>query len=347
MLRVDREGKALKRLKQHSLPEAGWKEREDLQQMIRNSPEAFFAEMNEQLLLLGEEVRPTDFVDDRIDLLALDPTGASVIIELKRGNNKYQLLQALSYAAMVSKWDGKRLLDERHLLTCHAPGEVESEIEEFLQEDLEQLNSSQRIILIAEDFDYEVLVVSEWLSDAYEVDVRCYRLNISLEDESEYLSCTCIFPPPELAEHAIRRRKQQILSSKWNNWNDALGSIENIAIADFVRKELETGRENNIGKREVFYRIDGKRRYHVSAHQKVAYVWQNGRFEGDENFWQSRIGEHIKVGPVKSASCLRFFLSSVSDFENFLTAFNGDLEAAHWLETDVLPGSNDENELEG
>ena len=42
--------------------------------------------MGEALLLLGEEVKPDSFVDDRIDLLALDQQGASVIIELKRGS---------------------------------------------------------------------------------------------------------------------------------------------------------------------------------------------------------------------------------------------------------------------
>ena len=94
MLRIDRRAKALKRLEQRQLPQAGLKERYDVQQMIRNSPDEFFAEMGEALLLLGEEVRPTDFVDDRIDLLAIDQHGATVIVELKRGTHKLQLLQA-------------------------------------------------------------------------------------------------------------------------------------------------------------------------------------------------------------------------------------------------------------
>ena len=36
--------------------------------MIKNSPDAFFEEMGESLLLIGHEVRPTDFVEERIDI---------------------------------------------------------------------------------------------------------------------------------------------------------------------------------------------------------------------------------------------------------------------------------------
>lgn len=346
MLCVDRDSKALKQLGQRSLPEAGWKEREDLQQMIRNSPDAFFAEMGESLLLLGEEVRPTDFVDDRIDLLALDPNGASVVIELKRGNNKLQLLQAISYAAMVAKWDGARLLEERQTLTGRSQEEVESEVEEFLEEDFDHLNSSQRVILIAGDFDYEVLVASEWLSDTYGVDVRCYRLTISAEADSEYLSCTCVFPPPELTQHAVPRGKGSIHSMRWKDWDEALTSIDNPAIVDFFRKELEAGRENYLRKRTLHFCLNGKRRLSVGARKATAYVWQNRRFEGDEVFWTETIGEHINVGPVKRGGCLRFFLSQESDFAQFLAAVEGDLTSVNWLAKGELPISDEDEDTD-
>jgi RecB family endonuclease NucS len=95
VLRVDRQKRTLRRLGERAITDAGYRERDDLQRMIRSSPDAFFDEMGEKLLLVGEEVRPADFVDDRIDLLALDQNGAAVIIELKRSSNKLQLLQAL------------------------------------------------------------------------------------------------------------------------------------------------------------------------------------------------------------------------------------------------------------
>jgi len=96
MLRIDRAKRSLVRLEQKPFAEAGLLERTDLQQMIRNAPNEFFAELGEQLLPLGEEVRPSEVVDDRIDLLGVDSEGATVIIELKRGAHKLQLLQALS-----------------------------------------------------------------------------------------------------------------------------------------------------------------------------------------------------------------------------------------------------------
>ena len=105
MLRINRNQKSLIPMTNQSLGEVGLKERYDLQQMMRQNADAFFAEMGEKLLLVGEEVCPTDVVDDRIDLLVVDKEAAVVVIEIKRGSNRFHLLQALSYTAMISKWE--------------------------------------------------------------------------------------------------------------------------------------------------------------------------------------------------------------------------------------------------
>ncbi len=319
MLRVDRNNKQLVQLKQQSLPDAGWKERDDLQQMIKNSPDAFFNEMGEKLLLIGEEIRPADFVDDRIDLLALDQDGSAVVIELKRGANKLQLLQALSYAAMVSKWEVDRVYEERLKLTGQPTEDVESEIEEFITESIDNVNAAQRIILMAEGFDYEVLATAEWLTDYYEMDIRCYRLKLSAEESEEFLSCTCIYPPPELTDHAIRRGRTRIKRGKqrWADWDEAISVIENPAVQDFYRTELESGRENHISQRELYFRVNGKRRFFTGARKTNVYVWQEGRFLNDAKLWEETLGKHIKVQPVKDDTCLRFYLSTVEELRRF------------------------------
>jgi hypothetical protein len=61
MLRIDRDQKTFARLIPRALTEAGFFER-SVQHMILQSPEAFFGEMGEALKLIGEEIRPDEFV---------------------------------------------------------------------------------------------------------------------------------------------------------------------------------------------------------------------------------------------------------------------------------------------
>ena len=141
MLRIDRTARTFQVLEQRSLPEVGIRERSDLQQMIRATPDPFFRELGERLLLVGEELRPAEFVDDRIDLLAVDETGGTVIIELKRGGHKLHLLQAIAYAGMVAKWDRGRFVTERSRLTGRGQDATEDEFEEFIGGDVTSLNT--------------------------------------------------------------------------------------------------------------------------------------------------------------------------------------------------------------
>jgi hypothetical protein len=51
--------------------------------------------------------------------------------------------------------------------------EAKEEIEETLEEgDFESINRAQRIVLLGEDFEFEVLVTAQWLWERYKVDIR-------------------------------------------------------------------------------------------------------------------------------------------------------------------------------
>jgi len=312
--------------------------------MIKNSADAFFHEMGEHLLLLGEEVRPSSLVDDRIDLLAVDPHGVVVVIELKRGRDKLQLLQALGYAATVAKWERHRLIDLRSQLVGRPGEEVEEELEEFLVDAAGSFNSSQRVILIAEDFDYMVLATAEWLSEKFEMDVRCYRVRLSADGEQEYLACTCIYPAPELSQHAnSRARKTGSKPPKWPDWDTALRSLINQNLVDFYRAELASGTPHYLRRRILFYSSHGKRRLWVTARRKLAYAWQMKRFDGDVEFWRSRLSDPDSVRPVKDDRALRFFLVTASDFEKFKTAVYGPFQSVQFLSDDELEADDDQD----
>ena len=65
--------------------------------------------LEEPLLIIGRQVLIPD-VKDKLDLLAIDPQGKAVIIELKRGKLKDPVdMQALRYASYVSKMEVRRL----------------------------------------------------------------------------------------------------------------------------------------------------------------------------------------------------------------------------------------------
>jgi hypothetical protein len=111
VLKIDLKNRTLEPILSQTLIKAGIKEKADLQGLIESSPKAFFDEIGfENAILLGTEVKPApNMVGDRIDLLALDDDGTVIVIELKRGNNKLHLLQGITYAAMIAKWQPEQL----------------------------------------------------------------------------------------------------------------------------------------------------------------------------------------------------------------------------------------------
>jgi len=187
MLKVDRETRTFSRLNAPTLSEAHILERADLQECILNSSDDFFAEIGERVFVLGKEFSPSQTVQDRIDLLGIDSEGTSVVVELKRGSNKLQMLQAVSYAGMVARWG---LEDFRDIVS-----EQEWEqLTDFLDVDVEEINRRQRLLLVAEGYDYALLAGAEWLSEQHGVDIRCSTVSLATDPKTgaEYLACASI-----------------------------------------------------------------------------------------------------------------------------------------------------------
>lgn len=330
MLKVDRDGVGLKRVRTKTLAEAGILERRDLQQMIVRDADAFFEEMGERLLLIGQEVRPSDYVNDSIDLLALDESGAAVVIELKRAEQKLQLLQALSYAAMLKDWGADDFIQERSRFAQEPSSDSADAIADHIAgSDTNEVNRRQRVVLIAESFDYALLRTCEWLAESYGVNIKCYRITFSYDPPSEYVSCTCVYPPPELAEQASRARRIKSVdrNAVAGTWPSHLEAAQNLAVRGFFKQQLEEGRESRPSTKQLFFRFDNYRLFHVALRQKHAWVWQGGRFEGDLEYWQARLSQPNKARVVDSGRCLSFVLSSQADFDAFMRAVQLELSA--------------------
>lgn len=328
MLRINRETKTLAHLHRPSFSEADVTERYDLQEYICNSPNEFFSEVGEKLFVIGKEIVPSATVQDRIDVLALDPEGNAVIIELKRGNHKLQLLQSISYAGMISKWS----VEEFH---ARLTDEQVEQLSEFLEVDNDAVNLQQRIILIAEAFDYAVLIAAEWLTEQFQAGISCCRVAIEKDEAAsvEYLSCSSIFPNPELTQHAVRRgRRKKGSPSKWGSWEDALANVTNEAVINFFRKELAANRESYLRKKLIRFRINGKRRIWAAARHKLAYCWQQARFDGDVELWRKGLSQPTEVQEVKDGKCLRMFLVTEEDFAYFMKIVETEMPKVEWVQ---------------
>ena len=115
-----------------------------------------------------------------------------------------------------------------------------------------------------------------------------------------------------------------------------LKSVENDAVSKFFRKEIDAGRESYLRKRQLRYRVGGKKRFSIHARSKRAYVWQSGRFRRDVEFWREAIGDQAGVSPVKDGEALRFYLSTEEDFARFGEAIAKQLQGVEFLTTEEL-----------
>jgi hypothetical protein len=326
VLKLDRTQRTLRRLETKPLKSANVLERSDLQRMIINTADPFFDEIGEKLLILGEEVVPTDVVDDRIDVLAMDKQGAIVVIELKRGAHKLHLLQALSYAAMTSDWDREGIISQRATFKQCSQADAQEEIEEFLEDDISTLNEQQRVLLIAEQYDYQVLATAKWLTEKHDAGIACWKMELAEDAGSEYLSFSCVYPPPELANAArIRSGGGEPRPTRWPNWEAALDAVKNPAVARFYRNQLAEHRPNRLSRRILLFNVDGKNRFRMSARTQHAYVWQHGRFAGDALFWRDRLGLDTRIDPVAEGRSLRIFLKTDAQFDAFLKSIRQEI----------------------
>src|SRR3569623_1663155 len=252
--------------------------------------------MGEYIHIVGSEISPADIVRDRIDILGVDPAGTAVVIELKRDGHKLHLLQAIAYASMIAKWQPRQFVEAlSQYCQDHFPEQSsqtfqqsKEQLDDILEDgDTESINRYQLIVLLAEHFDYEVLVTAEWLTEKYEMDVRCYRISLAKIGEDEFLTCTSVYPPQELTEVAVRRRRCGTnLTAANSTWDDIMKSISNESERMFVQRELSVQRQNNVERAYFTYRREGKRMFLVGIKRQFASVDQIGRFDGDQSFWK-------------------------------------------------------------
>ena len=268
-------------------------------------------------MLLGEEVPLWAAGGERVDLLALARDGALVVVELKRGSEPRQLLQGIAYAAVIAKWSATKpaeMLAQLNKITIES---AQSQIDEHLNPNV-SMNSTQRVLLIAEAFDPIVLATAEWLVEKYGVELRCHRLALHRDGTNEYLTVSRIYPP----EEALLPHPAPSPPPAYTTWEEALSNVQNENVRTFFLANGQplADRQAFVQSRLISWRIKGKQRLSVRANVGDAYVWQQTRFADDVMFWQKRISDPSSVAPQAAGKALRFYVREAEDFRQLKEA---------------------------
>lgn len=221
MLKLDVSAKTLVPVSSTTLTQSNILERADFQAAIERSWDAFCGELGyEELFRVGSEVEPHDACRNRIDLLALNAEGTPIVFELKRHRDRLQLLQAISYAAMVARWDVARFV----ATLGGREDEGAQELRSLLEDETFELRPPE-IVLIAESFDPEVILAADWLG-TFNVPISAFAISAVEHSGATLISLDQKFPLPGVDDLYVRRVNRAPLGVQAGSWDDALGKVD-------------------------------------------------------------------------------------------------------------------------
>lgn len=317
MLRIDDENRRLVPLAETIMAQEHLLERNDVQDMFVRSWDAFVEELGfPNLRFLGQEVQPHESVSNRIDILGFDEDAAvPVIIELKRERHKLHLLQALGYAAMVWTWDDDAL---RGVAGDDADDNLLNSIDNRSEDE------SPRIILIAEDYDPEVILTADWLSTQHDVDISCFSIWMQKHGDHRLVRFQLDYPLRQLQEvYRARRRTRAPAPPSKQSWDDVKQWIDydwGIWLIDLCR-DTKDGQPDRRRFTALFPDHWGS--YYLNFQKDGVKVTVLSRKDGDIEHWQQTLpfADVWTWGSENSSvQGLSFKLSSRDEAEQFLKA---------------------------
>ena len=303
MLKFDQTKGTFEAVSKSNLKQENILERYDLQKTIVASWDLFKNEIGLPAgFLIGQEIKPDSTTQNSIDLLAYDAEDSSlVVIELKRSKNKLQLLQAMSYAAMVSKWAKERVIEEinKQQLTDH---------DELLSLAANNpLNDDVKIILIAETFDPEVIVTADWLS-GYSISTYAFSIVLHQNNNELLMTVDQRYPLKELEDVYEPRKKKRRKTEPTTDisWDDVIAQCE----YGFAARAIEMCRKIKSGdpsrKRFSHFLAPFDKFDYISFffRNKYVNVYLTGPHDVDIEYIKNKFKTDIKVSSWKNGYSL-------------------------------------------
>ena len=214
----------------------------DLEPWIASQPDIVSAD----LLIVGRQVQTRS---GPIDLLGIDSSGNTVIIELKRDQLPRECLaQAIDYASDVAGWTVEHLGEisaaylNKPLLVAFGEAFPDADIENLT------INSAQRIVLVGFAIESSLERMIEWLSDTYSVNVNAVVLSYAKSRSGdEILTRTSIISEEVEQERTRKQKKFEIPMS------DDPGTYDVPRLKELLRDYLSRDRITNQRMRDIVF----------------------------------------------------------------------------------------------
>jgi len=204
MYKLDAECKRIIPLTPKGFGDLGVMERFDIQDWIEKTPSI----LGQELLVIAKELPLPSGI--RLDLLAIDKQANLAIIELKRDKSGRDVeWQAIKYASYCSNFSPDEVFTYYAQYLQSDTDEAQLRIEEFIDEEPDNLNQNQQIFLVAKEFHPDVVSAVLWLRD-YGVEIKCIRLRPYVDDDGDlFIIPDVIVPLPEAKDYLQRREAKQ------------------------------------------------------------------------------------------------------------------------------------------
>ena len=270
---------------------------QDLESWIESNP----AIIGSDIMIIGRQVATKS---GPIDLLAVDKSGNTVIIEIKRDELPRECLaQAIDYASDVAEWTIERLDEE---CSDYAEKPLEDAFAEaFPEVDLEalNLNSAQRIVLVGFSVEASLERMIEWLSESYGVNVNAIVLSyVKTSGGDELLARTSIISE-EMEEE--RRRKQRKFGRYENLGTHDQQTLQRL-LYDYLSSEKVTSRRM----RDIILPALLKAQVLSREQLKKAFI------EFDPTYDESKVGYYLTLFSTQLSLKKNDFLRQVISYEH-------------------------------
>jgi hypothetical protein len=294
-----------------TLAKEGRQETYDLEPWIESNPEIVGAD----IMIIGKQV-PTS--SGRIDLLGIDRSGNTVIIELKRNLlSRDVLAQAIDYASSVAEWTVDRLSE---IYSDKKIGDFEDAFNETFGIDLEKVdinfNSTQRIIIIGFSIDSSLERMIEWLSHTYEVNINAVILSYVKTkgaEEHELLMKTSI-----LSEEKITELGTKMVRGRF----DTPGNYDGLELKQLLIDYLSVGQVTNQRIRKILLpallRIEEPNkltRVQLIVEFMRIPVDERGSISIDPNYDESKVGIYLTLISTQLSMEKNDFLRQIIAYE--------------------------------